>query len=90
MKLINATYSEMLQRAEWKAKRALILERDGHVCKNCGTRFGLQVHHKQYHRFKPTGHKLAPWCYAEKYLITLCDNCHHDGHQAYQVPRFTI
>lgn len=90
MRTIRATYNELLHRDEWRAKRRAILQRDGGACRNCGSRNGLQVHHRQYHRCARTGHKLAPWCYADRHLITLCDTCHRHGHQAFQVPRYTI
>ncbi len=86
----NATYAEMLQHPKWKAKRASVLARDAHQCRNCGTRGNLQVHHRQYHRHKATGYKLAPWCYPDRYLITLCDACHYQGHQQFTVPSHLI
>lgn len=90
MKLHQAKYTEMLLRPEWKQKRQEILARDGSACRNCGTREKLQVHHRQYHRCQRTGHKLAPWCYDQRLLVTLCDSCHQQGHSMYRVPRITI
>src|SRR5690606_21002217 len=90
MKVHSATYQEMLLRSEWRSKRQEILNRDGGACRNCGSRECLQVHHRQYHRCKITGHKLAPWCYAEQYLITLCETCHRIGHRAHSIPCFNI
>lgn len=90
MQTIQGTYGNMLYREQWRKRRQMILDRDGHACRSCGSPRHLQVHHRQYHRCKVTGHKLAPWCYADRYLITLCDTCHRTGHQAYQVPCKTV
>ncbi len=88
MKLIAGDYAEQLSKAEWTAKRLEILERDGHACRSCGTQSELQVHHRQYHWHK--GYKVAPWCYASKYLITLCKDCHKTGHLNFNIPAFSI
>ncbi|MCC6401942.1 MAG: HNH endonuclease [Flavobacteriales bacterium] len=90
MRILQATYGDLLRREEWRTKRRAILQRDGHACRNCGARNRLQVHHRQYHRCQRTGHKLAPWCYNDRYLVTLCDDCHHNGHHIHRVPRYII
>ena len=67
-------YQELLERPEWKEKRERILERDGHTCQFCGsTDKQLQVHHFNYDA--PT-----PWDVPDKYLITLCKDCHKNYH----------
>ena len=48
-------YQSYLQSAEWKAKRALVLDRDGYLCQPCA-RHGLEVEateaaHLTYDRF---------------------------------------
>ena len=84
------TYRRRLLREEWKAKRKIILRRDGHRCRHCGAEKDLQVHHRQYHVEKITGRWKKPWDYEDRYLITLCDGCHRRGHALYAVPEFTV
>lgn len=90
MKLHHRNYLELLLHPEWRRKREVILNRDGHACRHCGGRSGLEVHHRQYHRCAHTGYKLAPWCYADQYLITLCGTCHKAGHRIHRIPQFNI
>jgi 5-methylcytosine-specific restriction endonuclease McrA len=82
-------YNELLQMPEWHAKRQEILSRDFKRCRNCGSKEGLQVHHRQYHCFA-NGDKVTPWTYESKYLITLCVGCHQNGHKAFKVPVFKL
>lgn len=81
----NITYPEMLLTEKWRSKRKEILERDSHKCRNCGNIQNLEVHHRQYHRDNKTGLKREPWDYNNKYLITVCHNCHKIGHEQYKV-----
>ena len=90
MNLIRGTYLDLLRRDEWRSKRQRILERDENRCRNCGSSKGLQVHHRQYHVCKVTSKKLAPWCYDERYLVTLCETCHKYGHHHHRIPVFTV
>lgn len=82
----NSAYQKLLQRTEWKLKRDQILHRDSFKCRNCKVESGLQVHHKQYQRYKSSGKFKSPWNYENKYLITLCNDCHRTGHQHYKIP----
>lgn len=84
----DITYIEMLLTERWRQKREEILKRDNHTCCNCGTVRNLQVHHRQYHIDSKTGLKREPWDYANRYLITLCEECHEAGHQQYTIPSF--
>lgn len=84
------SYVEMLLTELWKRKREEILERDNRKCRNCGSTHDLQIHHKQYHIDSKTGFKKEPWKYEDKYLITLCRQCHETGHNQYIIPVFTI
>lgn len=43
-------YLEHLKSPEWKALRALVLERANHQCERCGATGTLQVHHRTYAR----------------------------------------
>lgn len=82
----SATYGALLLKEEWREKRKIILGRDGYKCRNCSSDSALQVHHRQYHINLKTGEKLPPWQYNERYLITLCTQCHEAGHNHYKIP----
>ena len=72
--------------ARWVTKRKEILERDKYQCVNCKSENGLEIHLRQYH-FSVTLKKfINPWEYHNSLLITLCENCHRQGHSLYQVP----
>lgn len=65
------TYSEKLRSPQWQKKRLEIFKRDKFKCKKCGdTDTQLHVHHKEY----IDGND--PWEYDNKYLVTLCEDCH--------------
>lgn len=66
------TYNEKLKNPLWLSKRFKIINRDDNKCKICKSETKLQVHHTLY--FENT----EPWNYEDKYLITLCENCHLD------------
>lgn len=83
-------YSELLQQPEWSARRNIILSRDGHRCRNCGSENNLQVHHRQYHRDRKTGAFVKPWEYRDSYLVSLCLDCHQAGHKYYKIPVFNV
>jgi 5-methylcytosine-specific restriction endonuclease McrA len=68
-------YSDLLKSKKWLQKRKYILARDGNKCTVCNSKYNLQVHHIFYYADKPN-----PWLYPNKYLITLCDDCHKDYH----------
>lgn len=82
-------YNQLLKDPRWESKRLSILLRDHYQCRNCGSNRKLQIHHRQYHINK-RGHKVNPWAYNNKYLITLCDTCHKRGHELYKVPVLTL
>jgi 5-methylcytosine-specific restriction endonuclease McrA len=83
-------YGALLKRPEWSIKREMILKRDGHHCRSCGSANNLQVHHRQYHKFSATGEYKRPWDYNDRYLITLCLDCHKTGHIYFKIPVFTV
>ena len=72
----NPTYKQLLNTYDWEIKRFHIMRRDKFQCTKCGimARKQLRVHHKKYSK------KLLPWEYNDKYLITLCDECHSKIH----------
>lgn len=82
-------YNELLQQPQWLLKRQEILKRDFHRCRNCGSKESLQVHHRQYH-LKSDGTKVLPWNYESRYLITLCETCHKNGHREFNIPVYPI
>ncbi len=64
-------YKEYYKDPRWQKARLLILERDEFVCQCCySTDKTLHVHHRVY----VSGRK--PWEYDEKFLVTLCEDCH--------------
>jgi len=66
------TYLEKLKHPNWQKKRLEILNRDQFVCQTCyGEEKTLHVHHKFYDK-----NIENPWDYDEKYLVTLCCDCH--------------
>ena len=67
------TYADKLKHPLWQKKRLEIMKRDGFQCKKCGdTESPLHVHHKKY----IDGND--PWEYPNKFLITLCEECHEE------------
>lgn len=83
-------YGTLLKRPEWSIKREMIIKRDGHRCRSCGSTNNLQVHHRQYHKFTATGDYKKPWDYKDQYLITLCLDCHRAGHKYFKIPVFNV
>jgi hypothetical protein len=84
------TYAELLLTPQWQRKRLEILKRDAHQCRNCSSKSGLQVHHRQYRRFRRTGERVKPWQYEARLLITLCAVCHEAGHQQHPIATVAI
>ena len=65
------TYIELFKDPKWQRKRLEIMERDGFTCQSCfDTEKTLNVHHLIYF---PNN---KPWEYDDKFLITLCEECH--------------
>jgi 5-methylcytosine-specific restriction endonuclease McrA len=86
----SKTYSELLRSPQWLEKRKQILKRDNYHCCNCGSSYGLEVHHRQYHILKRIGDFRKPWAYSDSNLVTLCNRCHQVGHKKYTVPVFNV
>lgn len=83
-------YNQLLSLPQWEAKRMEILYRDNNMCRSCGSKAFLQVHHRQYHIAKSTRKFKDPWSYDETHLITLCNRCHESGHRNYKIPVFIV
>ena len=83
-------YQKLLATPQWQEKRKKILQRDGHRCRNCGSGNLLQAHHRQYHFLNALAQFKDPWDYNDKYLVTLCRECHQKGHQKFNIPVFNL
>ena len=69
------TYADQLKSPLWQKKRKIILDRDEHKCRECGTSgTKLDIHHGYYEKGS------MAWEYDDKYLHTLCERCHGDYH----------
>jgi len=68
-------YSKLLKRMQWKYIAGEVRKRDGYKCVKCGSSRSLHVHHKVY------VYGRMPWEYNEKYLETLCKECHSKEHE---------
>lgn len=81
---------------KWRKRRSEILARDGFTCQWCGHQGGdnnhLQVHHRQYITVwnGGIGVQKEPWDYQDLYLVTLCTNCHKEGHKHYKIPNYDV
>lgn len=72
-------YKDKLKDSRWLAKRQAVLARDSFRCVICGSNNGLNVHHSAYI------YGREPWEYDNKYLVTLCHECHAKLHGKYAV-----
>jgi len=73
-------YNERLNNPKWKCKRKKILERDNNQCTVCKSKSELAVHHTFYYdKF------IDPWMYPNESLLTLCDKCHKEYHEHFEV-----
>lgn len=64
-------YDEYLQSPEWKARRALVIERAAGLCEGCRLRPPTQVHHRTYR------HVGREFIFE---LAAVCDDCHEVLH----------
>jgi 5-methylcytosine-specific restriction endonuclease McrA len=62
-----------LDSEQYEQLRNAVLRRDGWRCQLCGTRSGLEVHHKEFRSHSGDD--------SEQNLITLCSACHANVHQ---------
>jgi len=64
-------YNEKIKDPRWQKRRLEILKRDDWQCQICHEKERpLHVHHKMYLK------ETEPWDYENKFLITLCEDCH--------------
>lgn len=67
----TGSYSEKLRDIRWKKKAALVKQRAGHECEDCGSTEGsLEAHHCWYY------YGLEPWQYPLDAFRCLCATCH--------------
>tara|TARA_Y100000310_G_scaffold184952_1_gene185047 strand:- start:128 stop:520 length:393 start_codon:yes stop_codon:yes gene_type:complete len=82
-------YREYLASPEWKAKRQDTFYKQGKVCRVCGNKKGLQIHHRRYrHQGKSIlGNEL------NANLLVICKRCHmlwHHFHGYKKIPFPTL
>lgn len=72
----QSKYTDLYATREWKELRKRHLEKFPY-CEKCGTRYGLQVHHKY-----PEGvdYSSTEMFFNEDALETLCTSCHSKTH----------
>jgi len=74
------TYYEKLKDPRWQKKRLEAMERNQFCCEVCGDDSEpLHVHHKEY--FKDHD----PWDYELIQLAVLCESCHGDYHDSFDI-----
>ena len=71
--------AKYLRSDEWAHKRSLVLLRDNHQCKKCGSTRSLAVHHLSGYNLIP---KEPIAC-----LVTLCSKCHQKQHDKFGYPQ---
>lgn len=70
MTTTKTSYSDKLRDPRWQKKRLCVMRRDGFACRDCGDADStLHVHHCHYE-------KGEPWQTDERFLLTLCADCH--------------
>lgn len=78
-------YEKALKSSKWRAKRKLILIRDGNCCTACGeSEVQLHVHHDRYYSNRPI------WDVEDEYLRTLCKKCHEKFHEDNKYEKLTV
>lgn len=75
-------YEERLKDSRWISKSKAIKQRDNFRCTKCRSSKRIQVHHKVY----VSGRK--PWEYDDRYLVTLCNECHEKEHADKHISEF--
>lgn len=72
--LRRMSYGDYLRSDHWKSIRAAVLLRDRYKCRQCGSRYRLQVHHLTYEN-RGTENPDE--------LITYCRRCHEHEHRVH-------
>jgi len=74
-------YSELLKDPRWQKKRLQVMERDDFSCQKCFDKDNMLVIH---HLFYLRSEYHNPWDYPGFALVTLCQDCHNEEHEAEQ------
>lgn len=69
----KSDYVKSLNTDQWRETRRMVLIRDKFMCRDCGSKLYLEVHHLTY-IYKGDEHNHLG-C-----LITLCSDCHKKRH----------
>lgn len=73
---MSKPYCEKLKDPRWQKKRLEVMQRDEFTCRDCGAKDKtLNVHHCHYS-------KGGPWATPDKFLLTLCEDCHERRQKA--------
>lgn len=70
---LNGSYSAKLRDPRWKRKSALVKDRAGHRCQDCGAQARLEAHHCYY---TSMSQGYEPWEYPLSAFRALCSSCH--------------
>lgn len=73
----RAAYHEYLNSHEWALKRALVLERDNHLCQACLSSKANQVHHRSYEGIDSLIGQFKEPLFN---LVSVCRPCHMQIH----------
>lgn len=71
-RLLDKRAIKATRQAQWRKTRIVVMERDHHRCRACGSRHGLEAHHVV---MRSLGGKDDA-----SNLIALCKDCHRSVH----------
>ena len=71
------SYADYLNGRYWRRRRRMWLREHGAWCRSCGSRSGIQLHHRTYDTL---GNE------ADSDLVALCDSCHRAAHSRASLP----
>lgn len=75
---MSSAYAEYLKSQHWLGLRGLALKRDGGMCRRCGSKAHLEVHHMFYRK---------SWLLTQlEDLMVFCASCHERHHELMNRP----
>jgi hypothetical protein len=81
--MTKSEYAESLLDSRWQEVRSRIIKRDKYTCTCCKkTNVRINVHHEIYLEGK------MPWEVPDRFLKTLCDDCHAKAHEGRLISSF--